>query len=195
MTVQQAHSPELVWSIYKALSEQCEHFNGLESSYRTLASTWLLAAFAGMGFVLKEIHTGQQLLLVAGIAAVAAIGILLLWLLDQMVYHRLLSAAFAEQLALERQHAWLPQVAHRMMQAHGNTGVTSKVVWFYVATYALLAAIASFTAVLGFMPTASLALQLGSSVGCFIVFGASVALYMWWGAIAQNSERVELEKG
>lgn len=51
-------SPALVWQMYSGLTEQCQHFNTLESSYRTLASTWLLAAFGGIGFLLKEAPPG-----------------------------------------------------------------------------------------------------------------------------------------
>jgi hypothetical protein len=90
MRGKEAGPEDLVWNIYKNLTAQCEHFNTLESTYRALASTWLLAAFAGIGFILKDIHSERELY-VAAIAAAGAVGILLLWLLDLMVYHRLLT--------------------------------------------------------------------------------------------------------
>ena len=183
-------SEDLVWEIYKNLTEQCEHFNGIESTYRTLASTWLLAAFAGIGFVLKDIDSEHRPFFIAAIAGAAAVGIFLLWLLDLMVYHRLLGAAFAEQLALESRHAWLPQVAHGMMGAHGGAGVVPKIVWFYIASYALLVGIASVALVCGAVPTWSLSAQLLSMVG-FVILGAAVALYMHSSAISWTKEHAE----
>jgi len=184
-------SEDLVWDIYKNLTEQCEHFNSIESTYRTLASTWLLAAFAGIGFVLKDIRSEHGSLFIAAIASAAAVGIFLLWLLDLMVYHRLLGAAFAEQLALENRHVWLPQVAHGMMGAHGGAGVVPKIVWFYIASYALLVGIASVALVNGAVPTWSLSAQLLSMAGCFVVLGGAVALYMYSSATSRTKEHAE----
>src|SRR5512134_877134 len=115
-------SPDLVWKIYSGLSEECRHFNGLQSTYRSLASTWLLATFAGIGFVLKDIHTPYSHLFIGGIALAGALGILMLWLLDLKVYHLLLAAAFAEQLRLERKYDWLPRMAHSMMAGQKGQG-------------------------------------------------------------------------
>jgi len=178
--------------MYKSLTDQCEHFNSLESTYRTLASTWLLAAFAGIGFILKDIQSKHALLLIALVAGAAAIGIFLLWLLDLMVYHRLLSAAFAERLALENRYPWLPQVAHGMMDAHGGAGVVPKIVWFYIASYILLIGIASAALVFGIFPTSSLGARLVSSADCFGVVGVVVALYMHSWATSRTKEHTQL---
>ncbi|MGE5094739.1 MAG: hypothetical protein ACM3SO_06345 [Betaproteobacteria bacterium] len=139
--------PDFVWTVYEHLASECRHFNNIESTYRTFASTWLLAAFAGMGFVGKEVEDPQEMLaLVALIAGSAAIGICLLWLMDLLVYHRLLGAAFSKQLALEQRYAWLPRVGHEMWHAVGNVGVLPRIVWFYAIPYGLLAAISCGTA-------------------------------------------------
>jgi len=66
-----ADTPDpLVLDMYKHLAEQSQHFNGIESTYRTLASTWLLASFGGMGFILKDLdqYKGQQALFIAAVA-------------------------------------------------------------------------------------------------------------------------------
>jgi len=39
------------WSYLKELGVGERHFNEVESKYRALASTWLPAAFEGMGFI------------------------------------------------------------------------------------------------------------------------------------------------
>ena len=179
---------DFVWDVYKHLAGQCAHFNTIESTYRALASTWLLAAFAGIGFVLKDVDSEYGPLYIAAIAAAAAAGVFLLWLMDLMVYHRLLGAAFGEQLELETRHAWLPQVAHRMMRAHGGAGVVPRIVWFYVASYALLVAIASAAAVRGVAPAWSLSSQLLTMTACFAILGVAVAVYMYRSATSRTQE-------
>jgi hypothetical protein len=68
------------------------HFNEMQSRYRALASTWLLATFVGGGFILSqktfEVPLSRDLA-VATLALFGAFGIGLLWNLDLMVYHRL----------------------------------------------------------------------------------------------------------
>jgi hypothetical protein len=195
MTPQTPTAPdERVWDVYKHLCGQCVHFNSLESTYRTLASTWLLAAFAGIGFVLKDLDSEYQALYIAAIGAAAAAGIFLLWLMDLMVYHRLLGAAFAEQLALENRHAWLPQMAHGMMRAHDGAGVVPKIVWFYIASYGLLVGIASVAAVRGAAPTWSLPAQLASMGACFAVVGVAVGKYMHASSTSRTKEHAAFEE-
>ena len=128
--------------MYAGLTAQCQHFNGLESTYRALASTWLLAAFGGIGYILNG-DVARQAMLVGAIGGAAALGVVLLWLLDLQVYHTLLVAAFAEQVRLERENPWLPQAAHLMLAAHDGAGVGPKVVWFYVTAYLLMVAVAA----------------------------------------------------
>lgn len=141
----QTSTPSLIWDMYKSLTDQCAHFNSLESTYRSLTSTWLLATFGGIGFVLQEQASLTLYVpyLIAAIAYAGAAGVLLLWLLDLGVYHKLLSSAFSEQLRLEKQNTWLPQVAHKMMETQKGIGVVPRVVWFYIGTYSVLAGIGS----------------------------------------------------
>ncbi len=137
---------DLVWKIYAELGATERHFNGLQSHYRTLASTWLLAAFGGIGFVLTTELSFVAVpaeLAVALIGVAAAAGLYLLWMLDLLVYHRLLDAAFIEALRLEERHAWLPQVRTGMMRLHGARGVLHRVRVFYLAGFGLMALVAT----------------------------------------------------
>jgi hypothetical protein len=170
-------SPEMIWQMYEGLTGQCQHFNGLESTYRALASTWLLAAFGGVGYVLSNNVGGHAALLSAAIGAAAALGIVLLWMLDLQVYHSLLVGAFSEQLRLEREHRWLPQSAHQMQKAHQGQGVVPKVVWFYVASYLLMIAIAAFA--LGTAAeTLSIVARVLVALAVLLIAGVPMALHM-----------------
>ncbi|MCX6597120.1 MAG: hypothetical protein NTV70_12220 [Acidobacteria bacterium] len=132
---------ERTWKILQEIGEAERHFNTLQQSYRLLASTWLLAAFGGAGFLFEKLSVSQYLTLaLAGIGVLSSFGILLLWNLDLRVYHQLLDAYFEEGLQLEAEHSWLPQVRHRMVSKHGDSGerVTIKVVLFYTGLVGLL---------------------------------------------------------
>jgi len=166
--------PELVWEAYKTMVEECRHFNQLQSTYRTLASTWLLASFAATGFILKEQTIPDKELLMGGVSTAAAIGLLLLWLLDLKVYQRLLGAAFQVQRSLETKHPWLPQLAHGMLRATRNVGVTPSVKWFYLVGLLLLIAVslwafsqAPSTILKTVGIVGALAIGLGGGVGMF----------------------------
>jgi hypothetical protein len=107
---------EQVWAIVKQLDEREKHFNDLQARYRTLASTWLLATFAGIGYVFTQsIASGVQLpwsrdAIAAAIALSGAVGITLLWVLDVLVYHQLLVAGYAAGARLEERYEWLPPI-------------------------------------------------------------------------------------
>jgi len=111
-----------------------EHFDGLKSTCRSLASTWLLATFGALGFLLTEDLRGsiptEVIALALGVAG--ATGIFLLWILDLLVYHRLLDASFVEGLKLETAFPQAPQVRHRMVASQPGGQTPFYEVWFYI---------------------------------------------------------------
>jgi hypothetical protein len=125
---------ELIWKIYCELGVSERHFNGIQSGYRALASTWMLAAFAGIGFVSsKEFTFGIPKELLVGVIGVGGgIGVYLLWVLDLLFCQRLLDAAYIEGRNLEDKHDWLPQTRNNMRTLLGGKGL-SLVVWYYIA--------------------------------------------------------------
>jgi hypothetical protein len=125
----------LAWDVLKELGKSERHFNDLETEYRKLASIWLLAAFAGMGFILKEnpqMAVPREVALVA-IGLAASIGIFLLWIVDLLVYHQLLHACFTQAKEIEKTYKELPQVRSNMEHTQGGGKVvTTRLRWFYV---------------------------------------------------------------
>lgn len=118
------------------LSAQERHLGGIESSYRSLMSKWMLACYAGIGFVLANQGNivGESGLLVAGISLGGAIGIYSLWRIDVLNYHILLSATYAEAMQLELRHPSLPKYRNRMakMLASQRLGLRENVAIFYL---------------------------------------------------------------
>jgi hypothetical protein len=125
---------ERAWQMYSDLRESEFHFNQLQTEYRKLASTWLLATFGAVGFVTTS---GQLVvpidhLLIASLVCIAgSAGILLLWNLDLMVYQGLLLAGFAIGREMEQEFWWLPKVRTEMNRRYPK-GVHGRVTLFYV---------------------------------------------------------------
>jgi hypothetical protein len=134
---------ELRWKFAAELMSAERHFNSMQNHCRTMASTWLLAAFGGIGFIHAEKLERADLL--AGVVAIAgAFGILLLWVLDVKVWHRLLLANYMEGRALEKANNWQPQVRTRLGEYRGLP-VRVHISNFYAAGVAALLLIAGFS--------------------------------------------------
>ncbi len=130
---------ELYKELYNELGTYERHLNQMQHQYRVLASTWLLAAFAGTGTILsQELGLTYREPVIVAIALFGAVGITLLWNLDLRVYHQLLEACFAEGLKLERQHVWLPRMRSNMLHTQNDVGALPRLKWFYIAGNAVV---------------------------------------------------------
>lgn len=123
---------QFVWNVITEIGEQERHFNNLESEYRKLASTWLLAFFTAIGFILGTDAIVMKEFFIAGISLAGAVGIFLLWIIDLLVYHRLLHACFEEGKRLEESNFWLPRMRTRMTTSVKGGDVTPRIIWFYI---------------------------------------------------------------
>lgn len=118
------------------------HFNQLQSTYRGFASAWLLAAFGAMGFILTQSGSPKlpAHMLVGAVALAACIGIVLLWIMDVLVYHRLLEKCFDSAEELENKHP-VPASRKRMREALGKGKVAWIITFYYGVPGAILALI------------------------------------------------------
>lgn len=134
--VRPEEDPEVVWAMIVEIGLNERHFNQLQTSYRTLASTWLLGLFAASGFLLSKKESDLPLnpsAVLALLGLIACVGIILLWLIDLRVYASLLRAFFDAGIALEVRHSWLPQVRTIMLEDTRKLGPGPRVARFYVA--------------------------------------------------------------
>ena len=69
--------------------------------------------------------------LILGIAFAGALGIMLLWIIDVLVYHKLLDAYIVTGHELERHYKWLPPNRMRMRASQGAKGIFPYTVLFY----------------------------------------------------------------
>ena len=125
---------------YWKLAEIEDRFNQLQGALRTLASTWTLAAFAGLAVLLQVAEKATWLAPPAFLAwlvsTLSVFGLALLWVMDQFVYQRLLAAAFVSSLLIEQRHADLPPVKSLML-AGSSGGMSKYLKLFYFAPMAV----------------------------------------------------------
>lgn len=99
-----------LYGIYTKLTHFERHFDIITTRYRNIALTWLLATYAGIGFLLStETQTLiiDHLLAVIFICFIGMLGVALIWHLDMNVYHRFWTALFVEEVIMEEQHPFL----------------------------------------------------------------------------------------
>jgi len=121
----------------KEIGEQERHFNNISSIYKSLASTWLLATFGAIGFIMINKIEPKELTICI-ISFAGSIGIFLLWLIDLRVYQQLLAANFVEGYELEKKYSWLPQIRHSITKTQKTGTVVSNLSWFYIIAIEIL---------------------------------------------------------
>jgi hypothetical protein len=162
-----------VWAIVKEIGEEERHFNEIQAGYRNMASTWLLATIGAIGYVIStpiSLNIDVELL-IAGIAGAGSLGLSRLWIVDLLIYHRLLDSCFIEGIILEEKYKWLPTFRTNMMETQKGEGVLFKVVGYYLVSIVSLILVAG----------GSLSVWLDSMnrVASIVFIGITVIIGIW----------------
>lgn len=124
------------YEVYWKLAESEQHFNELQAGIRNRASTWLLAAFTAIALLIKTGAGTTWLvpssLLIGLVCLMGSIGLLVLWINDQMVYHRLLNSVFLVGLKMEYDNPGLPPVKALMMHSAEGKGMHRWLSYYYL---------------------------------------------------------------
>jgi hypothetical protein len=133
------------------LAEYERHFNTIQAGIRGLASVWLLAAFGAIATLLKREEADKLWVppewVIGSISAMGAGGLALLWIIDQLVYHRLLNAAFIVGLKLEQDEPGRPPIHASMYASAPPLGFARLLSLFYLLPIAALGLIALAAAI------------------------------------------------
>jgi hypothetical protein len=156
------------WDQLKEIGESERHFNDLQVRYRLLASTWLLASFAGMGFVLTKPVLLDEGLILCLVSAGGTIGVTIIWVLDLLGYHKLLAAYFLEGLRIEDEYSNLPQVRWTMLSL-GTVGTKAQLFYFTCALAPVLSGLILLLPSLYFKSN-------GWNIGQFAALGVLLAI-------------------
>lgn len=137
------------WSKIELITNAEHHFNNLCFKIRTLASSWLLATMGGVGFLLSraitlDLHNTQLIVLLCW---VGAIGILVLWVLDMLIYQKMLHVWFDSRKEIEERNADFPKIRHNIKKSQPGGRASNLIKLFYLALVALPLALALYISV------------------------------------------------
>jgi hypothetical protein len=139
----------------KILAANERQFHSIQAGVRGLASTWTLAALAGIAILLQRsndiIWLFPPFLLVILICLMVNVGLTVLWIIDQMVYQRLFNTNYLAALRLEQQFSSIPPV--RAIQALTTQGrsIASWIKFFYIGPILVFAVSALVVAVVSIL--------------------------------------------
>lgn len=137
---------------YWKFAESEKHFNEIQAGIRNLASGWMLAAFAAIALLLKTDKNVTWLLspaiLVGIVSFMATLGLLILWINDQLVYERLLNSVFLVALKKESDDSELPPVRCMMLYATSGKGMSRWMALFYTIPMVAFSAITAAAALM-----------------------------------------------
>ncbi len=170
-------------SEYGQIKDYEHHFNNLEMEIRKFASAWLLVALGAIAFIFRGGIDNPLLapkVLIAIVCLMGNIGLVTLWVLDQLVYHRLLNAVFLLGLRMEYLDPNVPPIRTLMMLYSRKRGMARYLRLYYLIPMAVLACIA-FVAVIWHiiekreMSDWSVSLALLAPAGSLLLL-----LWTWW---------------
>ena len=142
--------PDSVDKAYASIATYEHHFNDMEMEVRKFASAWLLASLGAIAYLVRQQLTDSLVdakLLIVIVCLMANLGLLILWILDQMVYHRLLNAVFLLGLRMEYTYAELPPIRTLMMLFSKKHGMARYLRFFYLVPMYAMAILAAVVAI------------------------------------------------
>ncbi len=180
-------SHHIVYLAYSNCIQAITHFDNIQTTFRVMTSTILLATFAGIGFIFSG--ESKQLPIDAFIAVVlvCAIGlsaICALWHLDVVFYERLLISFFTEAYDLEERFAWLPKIHHKMLIESSNKEKPRNLVFFYIGCGTTLIATAGLMVVYLLRPYGTLTMLAA-------IFGTVLLLFFFTAFLKKKTESLE----
>ena len=137
---------------YWKLVESERHFNTIQAGIRNRASTWILAAFAAMAVLIqvgdKVTWLVPSTILIGLVSLMATVGLLLLWINDQLVYQKLLGSVFMAGLRWEYDNPKMPPIRIMMMWSSEGKGMSRWMTYYYTIPMASFLCITVFVTLL-----------------------------------------------
>ncbi len=187
--------PPLCSADYLEIKAYEHHFNNLQTEIRKMTSGWLLAALGAVAYLATsrvENPLFDRLLLIPLVCLMGNIGILILWILDQLVYHRLLNAVFLLGLRMEYLHCGaLPPIRTLMMLFSQKLGMARYLRHFYLVPVSVLAGIALISSLYYLLAAANQCQDPRMVMGALALPALALAIPFWVRWKAANLEKFE----
>lgn len=130
----------LVYASYSKVLQGGRYHGAIQTKYRVLCSSWLLATFAAVGFLLSKenLLPLDHLLAAAIICVIGMIGIYILWYADTFVEELLLDINVVEGLRIEKENPWAPQIHNTFLHLYKHTHARIVKVLFFIGCKSIL---------------------------------------------------------
>lgn len=117
---------QIEFKLYCLLSSLENFYSRIQSTYKRVSATWLIASFIGMGYVFSVDGSNlplDPLLILILIAFAAMWGISLLWFLDIYIFQTYFYGVVLEQAKFEKKYKWMPflNIPIISLQCHSKT--------------------------------------------------------------------------
>ena len=129
------------YGCYRQIAVSLQHYNRIQTTYRTFTSTWLLATFFGIGYTLSSLEVNlpfHPLVITAFICLASATGVSLVWYMDLIICEQHIAALVVDGMELEKKHNWLPQFYHTVNKMSKLLGYVTLKGVFYVGCFVIL---------------------------------------------------------
>lgn len=121
---------------YWKLSDMEERYNRSSAAIRALASAWLLATLGSIGWLFSSFKYDTWPVplgfLVILVTTLGSLGLVTLWVMDQLVFHRLLTTVFLVGLKMEKDDPELPPIRSLMIKTQEGLGTHRWETIFYL---------------------------------------------------------------
>ncbi len=128
------------------------HFNELQMKVRAIASTWILAGFGAIAYFIKSsapvLIFFSSYTMINLMCLMVVVGLLILWVLDQIVYQRLFNASFVAGLYEEFINPKVPPIRFLMIVGSEYKGMARWYNTFYFLPMAVFTVFSSASLVL-----------------------------------------------
>ena len=142
---------EVIFRSYERLKLHEEQFSIHLAELKKIASGWLLATFGGLAYLVGNKNIAPIIdiyLLISAVALLGTIGLLVIWVLDRLLYYKLLKTVIL--LAIKMEHEYpdiLPPIRTTILRTCGQFGFAIAI--YYTVPIGVLAGISFYFHKLG----------------------------------------------
>ena len=103
----------IIYGLFGQLCSLQNFYSRIQSNYKKVALTWLIAVLIAIGYVFSKEVTGlpfHPTYVALFISISGMFGITLIWFLDIIIYQTYFYGVVVEQIKMEKDYRWLPNI-------------------------------------------------------------------------------------
>jgi hypothetical protein len=129
------NSKSITYGLFSQLCALQNFYSRIQSNYKKVALTWLIAALIGIGYIFSKEISGlpfHRIYIAIFVSLAGMCGITLLWFIDIIIYQTYFYGVVVEQFKLEKANLWLPRININTGLLQFNAKTTVLQGYFYI---------------------------------------------------------------